>query len=693
MQKEITQDFYPHRRDDDSYANLLPENNPTYPTQGEIAGLLENVSALTQQAEGAAGRSETAAAAATDAVAAAKGHADNAKSSADAAGQSAATAEAHAKTIEQTKTALTELKGQVDQALVNANGAMGGAQTAQQETQRLRDNVAQLEAAAKGHADRAKSSADAAGQSAATAEGQANRAGQLKTETESLSNQIRSYVDDVFPAKMQSAETMINGVVSEVRSTVNGILETAEREVTNTVNGATSAINSKATSTIEEVEGKRQAAVTALETTKDEVIEAVGAAKRDAIDSVESQANHAVQTLTTTLTNAQTEINGKVTNATTAATNAQTSASNANTSATNAKTSEDNAKQTADSLSAGLTTLNSFDGRLGSLEESVPGKMPYLSKYVTKYFDVLRGNFRMLNIAVVTGLHEGFLLRDSYSNAKDRLVVPGLNQVIQVDSVGTVCLSVIEADKTTIYSCGNNLFYKTTVSGTGEALSFVRETVDALPATVAALSGVVGWKTSAGFVVCTKGHILSADLETEIATFYAVTSYKLMRKNGDAFYFYDAVTKKFATLKLEENGSPTITYNGYTQTAGTFYPITATCYVKRNSSGLYLGATAESIGYLYRESTSKECLFGATVMGGKPLLFFANRAVYLLDTETNTACELALTVANGLFDNIDPTGTRYQFFEVDFRGNILYAYYSWHNGGRSDQPYVLFRKK
>jgi hypothetical protein len=80
-------------------------------------------------------------------------------------------------------------------------------------------------------------------------------------------------------------------------------------------------------------------------------------------------------------------------------------------------------------------------------------------------------------------------------------------------------------------------------------------------------------------------------------------------------------------------------------------------------------------------------------MSGKPLLFFANRAVYLLRTEENAACEVALTVANGLLDNINPQGSRYQFFQVDFRGNVLYAYFSWHNGGSSNQPYVLFRAK
>lgn len=50
---------------------------------------------------------------------------------------------------------------------------------------------------------------------------------------------------------------------------------------------------------------------------------------------------------------------------------ASTSASNASTSAINAKTSENNAKTTADGLSAGLATLNSFDGRVGTLETQV----------------------------------------------------------------------------------------------------------------------------------------------------------------------------------------------------------------------------------------------------------------------------------------------------------------------------------
>lgn len=46
---EETNDFYPHRRDDNAITNL-PQNNPTYPTREELDGLLQNVEDLTDEA-------------------------------------------------------------------------------------------------------------------------------------------------------------------------------------------------------------------------------------------------------------------------------------------------------------------------------------------------------------------------------------------------------------------------------------------------------------------------------------------------------------------------------------------------------------------------------------------------------------------------------------------------------------------
>ena len=46
---EETNDFYPHRRDDNAITNL-PQNNPTYPTREELDGLLQNVENLTDEA-------------------------------------------------------------------------------------------------------------------------------------------------------------------------------------------------------------------------------------------------------------------------------------------------------------------------------------------------------------------------------------------------------------------------------------------------------------------------------------------------------------------------------------------------------------------------------------------------------------------------------------------------------------------
>jgi hypothetical protein len=301
----------------------------------------------------------------------------------------------------------------------------------------------------------------------------------------------------------------------------------------------------------------------------------------------------------------------------------------------------------------------------------------------------------MQRIDILTQLHEGFLMRDYYSKAKDRLLIPATNQIIQVDSVGTIRLSVIEDTKTTIYSYSGSTLYKTTVSGSGEGLTFVRETITAMPTAVEALSGVIGYKTANGYIVCTQGYILSADLETEVATFYAVTSYKRILKSGKSFYFYDGAVKKLATLKLEEDGTPNVTYNGYVQTDGAFYPITATCYVKQNGLGLYLGATTEGIGYLYRESSSKKRLFGVSQLKIDPynttaLLFFMGEVVALFATETNGANEVAMPVAVGLFDNVSVTGTRSVLFAKDFKGNILYAYVSLNF---SPHIYNLFRIK
>ncbi len=520
------------------------------------------------------------------------------------------------------------------------NDAKTAVETAKRQVEGLAEEVGGYKQAASG-------SASAASQSASNAEGSANTAKGHADRAEGAAERAGNYVNIELPNKVE----ILDQSIDDKMSAVDAHLESAQTAIIRNIDGKANEVSTA-------LDGKIESANTAL-------------------DSKVTEANDAKD------------------NAVKARGEAEGFKGDAEKSAKSASESAEQASKSAQQAEDAKEAIGDVGGRLEAVETSVEGKKPYFSKYLTDKFDVLRGDFKMGRIDILSQLHEGFLMRDFYSQAKDRLLIPAKNEIIQVDSVGTVRLSVIEDTQTTIYSYSGSTLYKTTVSGSGVDLTFVRETITAMPTAVEALSGVVGYKTANGYVVCTGGHILSADLKTEVATFYAVTSSEFILKKGESFYFYDGAVKKLATLTLAEDGTPTITYGGYVQTDGKFYPITPTCYVKQNGYGLYLGTTTEGIGYLYRESSSKKRLFGVSLLkigtyNLSPLLFFMGEAVALLATESNGASEIAMPVAVGLFDDVSVTGNLKGLFAKDFKGDILYAYTSQYF---YPQIYNLFRIK
>lgn len=359
---------------------------------------------------------------------------------------------------------------------------------------------------------------------------------------------------------------------------------------------------------------------------------------------------------------------------------------------------KDGAKQFAEQAEQAKTAIGDVGKRFDAVEASVGEKLPYFSPFLKRFFDVRVGNFKMRSVDCWIQIHEGFLMRDVYSTAKDRLLIPALNQVVQVDSFGAIRISVIEDNKTTIYSYSGSTLYKTTVSGSGEGLSYLRETITAMPTAVEALSNVVGYKTANGFVVCTQGHILSADLETEVATFYAVKTYREIVKNGEEFYFYDGAVKKFATITLADDGTPSVTHNSYTQTDATFYPITKTMHVKRSSIGAYIGSTADGYGYLYRESGLKGLLYGVIRFRFlrsrfRPLLCLDGKIFLVVESDTNDSMQRIFEVARGLYGDFEYKGDPRSVFAYDTRGNNLLSYLSYYNNDDPNQYYYLLSSK
>ena len=509
------------------------------------------------------------------------------------------------------------------------------------------------------------------------------------------------------PAYPTTAE--LQAILKEMTEQASAASKAAE-SVSKDAQRVDNLVNVELPKAVEEIDDHLDERVRAAEKTIERAAVEASTALSESASSASTALDGKVSAASTALDNkvatASTALDGKVKQAEDAATAADGSAKAADKSRQDAEAAKGNAAESAKNAATSAeqaeqakNAIGDVGERLDAVEAGVGEKVPYLSKYLTDKYDVLRGNFNMVAIKILTQMHEGFLMRDAYSKAKDRLLIPALNQVVQVDSVGTIRISVIEDNKTTIYSYSGSTLYKTTVSGSGEGLTFLSETITAMPTAVEALSDVVGYKTANGFVVCTKGHILSADLETEVATFYAVKTYREILKNGEEFYFYDGAVKKFATLTLADDGTPLVTHNAYVQTDGTFFPVTKTAFVKCNSNSLYLGTTAEGVGYLYREAAQKDYLLGIAAESvnliniNNPILFFIDKIVCLIASETNTTAQRAVDVARGLFADFTPKGSIEYKFERDFKGNVLYSICSYYNNNNPNQPFYLLKKR
>lgn len=475
----------------------------------------------------------------------------------------------------------------------------------------------------------------------------------------------------------------VNAKATETRITraeerINGAVSNAERHKESAREAVVEAtdLKDKVANTEKSVSGVK-AQIDATKTAIDETAKVVEQSKNDAVK-------------------AKDEAEQAKTEAVTAKGQAETAKGQAEGFAKTASESASNASKSAKQAEDAKDAIGDVGSRLDAVETSVAEKVPYVSPVLSRNFNFKRGNFKMLSITVLPQLHEGFLMRDSYNTAKDRLLVPRLNEIRQVDSVGTVRLSVIEDDKTTIYSYKDSVNYKTTVTSLdGGDLSFVRETIDAMPTAIAELSNVIGYKTTNGYIVCTQGHILSADLTTEVATFYAVDDYTKIRKNGNGFWYYDGSVKKFATLTIGEDGTPSIAYNSYIQTDGKYYPITSTMYIKLGAHGRLIGATANGIGYLYGEIPKKEAVFGVTrLIGSVALIIFADTIYALYHAVSNASGEKMFEVARGLFDCATYNASHgFGIARQDYKGDFIVAYPCTYNNGDENQYYNLFVKK
>lgn len=145
-----------------------------------------------------------------------------------------------------------------------------------------------------------------------------------------------------YAKNVSEAEGRITEAEGRVNTTVNEVLPAKVTEIN-------ASLDQKQTTILGNVDTKAQAVNTALDTK----LATANTAINDAVEKAET---------------AKTDAEKAQGEASKSASEASTSASNASKSATQAKTSENNAKTTADGLSAGLVTLNSFDGRVTKLE-------------------------------------------------------------------------------------------------------------------------------------------------------------------------------------------------------------------------------------------------------------------------------------------------------------------------------------
>lgn len=241
---------------------------------------------------------------------------------------------------------------------------------------------------------------------------QAQRAEDAVEATEEAQKAVAQYVDVTFPSKVQEAEkTLENATKASVQAVAKKGTDAIE------------AVGTYASKIETALDGKLATANTAI----NDAVGKAETAKGDAVKAQESASKSAEQ--------------------------ASTSASNASKSAEQAKTSEENAKATADALNAGLATLNSFDGRVSTLETQVAPTM------AGGLLDVKVGHNAMVKVcefgkvgrATATELVKpfGYTLN---SNTK-----------INCIGVGNVWMLHFPAARNVAFICDSDLNYKTAI--------------------------------------------------------------------------------------------------------------------------------------------------------------------------------------------------------------------------------------